>query len=83
MKVINIIPISQTGVHTDAHYFDGLPCFSPHRNAILFERAYLLHLKVESVLYTKVILIVALALLDIGIRYKTATKENLKFIWKQ
>lgn len=39
MKVINIIPITQTGQNSGEHYRDGRPCFSPDGNTVLFERA--------------------------------------------
>lgn len=43
MKVINIIPITQTGSKNNGSkgngpYFDGRPCFGPKGNTVLFER---------------------------------------------
>ncbi|WP_298507707.1 hypothetical protein [uncultured Kordia sp.] len=38
MKVIDIIPITQTGAYANEHYIDGRPCFSPDGNTVLFER---------------------------------------------
>ncbi|MFK7750076.1 MAG: hypothetical protein AB8B65_16915 [Kordia sp.] len=38
MKVINIIPITQTSPSDNGLYFDGRPCFNPEGNTVLFER---------------------------------------------
>lgn len=39
MKVIDIHPITQTGVNSKEKYQDGRPCFSPDGHTVLFERA--------------------------------------------